>query len=76
MYIGFHVKYPLFLSDFNQIWILSTYFREILKCEVSRKPFQWEPICSMRRDRQMDGKKDGQRDRPDKALSRFSQFWE
>jgi hypothetical protein len=21
MYIGFHVKYPLFLSDFDKIWI-------------------------------------------------------
>jgi len=24
MYIGFHVKYKLFLSDFNDIWIFST----------------------------------------------------
>jgi hypothetical protein len=23
---GLHVKYPLFLSDFNETWILSTYF--------------------------------------------------
>jgi hypothetical protein len=26
MYIGLHVKYPLFLSDFNETWILSTDF--------------------------------------------------
>ena len=26
-YLGLHVKRPIFLSDFNQIWILSTYFR-------------------------------------------------
>jgi hypothetical protein len=24
MYIGLHVKYPLFLSDFNETWICST----------------------------------------------------
>ena len=26
MYIGLHVKYPLFLSDFNETWIFSTDF--------------------------------------------------
>ena len=26
MYIGLHVKYPLFLSDFNESWIFSTDF--------------------------------------------------
>jgi hypothetical protein len=30
MYIGIHVKYPLFLSDFNETRILSTDFRKIL----------------------------------------------
>jgi len=31
MYIGLHVKYPLFLSYFNKILIFSTDFRKILK---------------------------------------------
>jgi hypothetical protein len=29
MYIGLHVKYPLYLSDFNETWIFSTKFHEI-----------------------------------------------
>jgi hypothetical protein len=28
MYIGLHVKYPLFLSDFNETWISSTGFQK------------------------------------------------
>jgi hypothetical protein len=26
MYIGFHVKYPLFLSGFNETWIFLQFF--------------------------------------------------
>jgi len=31
MYVGLYVKYPLFVSDFNETLILSTDFRKILK---------------------------------------------
>jgi len=31
MYIGLHVKYPLFLSDFKETCIFSTDFRKILR---------------------------------------------
>jgi len=31
MYIGIHVKFPLFLSDFKENWIFLTNFRKTLK---------------------------------------------
>jgi hypothetical protein len=34
MYIGLHVKYSLFLSDFSEIWIFPTVFRKVLKCQI------------------------------------------
>jgi len=37
MYVGRHVKYVLFLSDFNQNWIFSTDFRKIFKYKISWK---------------------------------------
>jgi hypothetical protein len=44
------VKYPSFLSDFNENWVFSTYFGKILICQISRQSIQWEPSCSMRTD--------------------------
>jgi hypothetical protein len=52
MYIVVHVKYPLFLSDFNETWIFVTDFQKIHKQEISWKSIPWEPSCSMRKDGQ------------------------
>jgi len=43
MQTGLQVKYPLFLSDFNQIWIFSADYWEILKYQIWYKSAQWEP---------------------------------
>jgi uncharacterized protein YozE (UPF0346 family) len=64
MYIGLNVKYPVFLSDFSEIWICLTYFWQILKYKISWKSVQWELSCSMRTNKH------------DKTNSRFSQLCE
>jgi hypothetical protein len=58
MYLGLHVKYQLFLSDFDETWIFSTFFLKIFSYQIYRQPVQWEPSFSMR----TDGGTDGQRD--------------
>jgi hypothetical protein len=37
MYIGFHVKYPLFLSDFNEIWIFFDAFSKNTQIQIFMK---------------------------------------
>ena len=54
MYIGLHVKCPLFLSDFSETWYVSTEFRKLLKYQISWKSVPWEPSCSMRTDGRTD----------------------
>ena len=51
MWKRLHVKYPLYLSDFNKTWVFPTDLQKRLKYQVSSKSVQWEPSCSMRTDR-------------------------
>jgi hypothetical protein len=50
MWKRLHVKCPLFLSDVNKTWILSTHFRKSLKSQISSKSVHWEPSCFIRTD--------------------------
>jgi hypothetical protein len=47
-----HVKYPLFLSDFNETWIFWQIIGKKVKYEILSKSVQWEPSCPMRTDGQ------------------------
>jgi len=64
LYIGLHVKCPLYLSDFNETWITRWIFQTITIYHISRKSVQWEQSFSMRTDRH------------DEANSHFSRFYE
>jgi len=57
MSIGIHVKYTVFLSDFNQPSVFSTYFLKILKYQISWISILWEIICVMWADGRADVKK-------------------
>jgi len=46
MFIDLRVKYPLFLSDFNET--STTVFREVFNYQISWQSVQWEPSCSLR----------------------------
>jgi hypothetical protein len=50
-----HVKYMLFLSNFNETWIFWTGFRKKFKYQISSKSVQWKPSCSMRTEGQTYG---------------------
>ena len=64
----FHVKYPLFLLDFNETSFLDRVpGKKKIKYQVSSKSVQWEPNSSMWAEGQTDGHE---------ANSRFSQVCE
>jgi hypothetical protein len=54
MSIGLHVKWPLLLSDFNELLIFSADFQKIVMYQISSKSVQWEPSFSMPTDGRTD----------------------
>jgi hypothetical protein len=68
IYVAFHVKYSLFLSDFNESWTSSIDL-----------PKNITPTANLIKIRPVGAelfRTDGQTDRHDEANSRFSQFCE
>ena len=57
MNLGLDIKYPVFLSDFNQIWMFWADFSKSLQYRTSRNSVWWEPSWY--------GRTDGQTDRYD-----------
>ena len=69
MWKRLHVKYPLFLLDFNKTWIFSTDFRKTqMSSFIKIRPMGAELFHA-------DGRTDRETDKYE-AKSRFSQFCE
>jgi hypothetical protein len=77
MWKRLRVKYPLFLSDFNETWIFSTDFRKKKKPkhQISSKSVQ-SGVELFHADRLTDGRTDRQTDGHGEDNSHFSQFCE
>ena len=67
MNIGLRVKFPLFLSDFSEAWIFSTYFLKILKFHENPSSGSRDVPC-----RRMDGEKDRETTKPTVAFRNFA----
>ena len=52
--LGLHVKYSLFLSDFNETWIFLTNFKKYLNIKFHENPSNGSPVISMTTDRRTD----------------------
>ena len=63
--VRLHLEYPLFLADFNEMWIFLTDFRIILIYQISWKSVQWSQVVPC-----------AQIDRHNEAKCCFSQFCE
>jgi hypothetical protein len=50
IYIGRHIKYPLFLLCFNDTWFFSTNLRNPIIYQFPRISVHWEPNCFLRTD--------------------------
>ena len=67
MYTDLHVKYLLFLPDFNEAWIFSTYFRKFQNVKFHENPYSGRHLTPC-------GHTDRYRDSHDEADSRFENF--
>ena len=63
IYISLHVKYPLFLFDFNETWIFLTDFEKISNIKFHKNPSSGVGLFLA------DGRTDGQAERHDEANS-------
>jgi hypothetical protein len=73
MLLGLHVKFPIFLSDFNQIWSFLTVFHRDPDYQMSRKSVQCESPLIMQKEGLI---RDRRTDRRDEANRRFSRVCE
>ena len=78
MYIGRHVKYPLFLSDFNETGIISTGFKKYTHItKLHENPSSRSGVDSYeQKDARTERRTDRHTDRHDEANRRFWQFCE
>ena len=60
IYLGVHVKCPISLLDFNQIWMFLTDFHKSSRYQFSQKSAQLEQHWCMRMDR-LEGRDEGNR---------------